>query len=188
VASSEANRRTAQLGILRCASNTGDQTTVMSIATDILAADNLPDDIRQEALYGRAKAYLSNGNNGQAVVDLIPLAQETVTAIGAESKYLLAQAYFNMGALDNAEAEIMAFAQMNTYHQYWLAKAMILLADISLKRDDSYQAQQYLLALQANYNAQDDIQGIIAQRLAAIEALQKQDEQNDENDDEPAEN
>lgn len=181
VASSEANRRTAQLGILRCASSTGDEATIMSIATDILAADNLPDDIRQEALYCRAKAYLNNGSNGQAVVDLTPLAQETVTAIGAESKYLLAQAYYNMGALDNAEAEIMAFAQMNTYHQYWLAKAMILLADISLKRDDSYQAQQYLLALQANYNAQDDIQGIIAQRLAAIEALQKQDEQNDDN-------
>ena len=118
-----------------------------------------------------------------AVVDLTPLAKETVTAIGAESKYLLAQAYFNMGALDNAEQEIMAFAQMNTQHQYWLAKAMILLADISLKRDDTYQAQQYLLALQANYRAQDDIQSIIAERLNAIAAQQTAEA--DPDDDEP---
>lgn len=173
VASTEANRRIAQLGILRCASNLGDETVVVSIATDILSADNLPDDMRQEALYNRAKAYLNAGNNGLAVVDLTPLAKETVTATGAESKFLLAQAYFNMGALDNAEAEIMSFAQMNTQHQYWLAKAMILLADISLKREDTYQAQQYLLALQANYHAQDDIEGIIAQRLAEIAAQQQ---------------
>ena len=183
VASTEANRRTAQLGILRCASNLNDETTVLQIATDMLSSDNLPEDIRQEALYCRAKAYLNAGNNGLAVVDLTPLAKETVTAIGAESKYLLAQAYYNMGALDNAEQEIMAFAQMNTQHQYWLAKAMILLADISLKRDDTYQAQQYLLALQANYRAQDDIQSIIAERLNAIAAQQTAEA--DPDDDEP---
>lgn len=183
VASTEANRRTAQLGILRCASNLNDETTVLQIATDMLSSDNLPEDIRQEALYCRAKAYLNAGNNGLAVVDLTPLAKETVTAIGAESKYLLAQAYYNMGALDNAEQEIMAFAQMNTQHQYWLAKAMILLADISLKRDDIYQAQQYLLALQANYRAQDDIQSIIAERLNAIAAQQTAEA--DPEDDEP---
>ena len=179
VASTESNRRIAQLGILRCASNLKDETTVQRIATEMLSADGLPYDMRQEALYCRAKAYLNAGNNGLAVVDLTPLAKETVTAIGAESKYLLAQAYFNMGALDNSETEIMAFAQMNTQHQYWLAKAMILLADISLKRDDTYQAQQYLLALQSNYHAQDDIQTIIAERLATVNAQMQAEQSND---------
>lgn len=182
VASTEGNRRIAQLGILRCASNLNDQATVQRIATEMLSLDGLPDDMRQEALYCRAKAYLSAGNNGLAVVDLTPLAQETVTAIGAESKYLLAQAYFNMNALDNAENEIMAFAHMNTQHQYWLAKAMILLADISLKRDDTYQAEQYLLALQTNYHAQDDIQMIIADKLAAIHAKTQAAQNNDNTD------
>lgn len=173
VASIETNRHIAQLGQLRCAANMGDEATVTRIATEIIGSDNIPEDMRQEALYCRAKAYLHAGNNGLAVVDLTPLAKETVTAIGAESKYLLAQAYFNLGALDNAEQEVMSFAQMNTQHQYWLAKAMILLADISLKNEDVYQAQQYLLVLQANYNAQDDIQGIIAERLATIAAQQQ---------------
>ncbi len=178
-ASTEGNRRIAQLGILRCALNLGDEETVIQTATEILSADALSEDVRQEALYCRAKAYLHAGNNGPAVVDLTPLAKETVTVIGAESKYLLAQAYFNMNALDNAEAEVMAFAQMNTQHQYWLAKAMILLADISLKREDTYQAQQYLYALQANYHADDDIQGIIAERLATISAAQNNAQDNE---------
>jgi len=182
VASGETNRRIGQIGVLRCASNLKDQNTVISTASDILLLEGLSEEMRQEALYCRAKAYLSRNENGLAVVDLVPLAQEAVTAIGAESKFLLAQAYYNLGALDNAEAEVMAFAQMNTQHQYWLAKAMILLADISLKRDDTYQAQQYLLALQANYHADDDIQGILAEHLAAINAM-TQTEQDDDDDD-----
>ena len=185
VASSESNRHVARLGILRCASNLKDEATVQRIATDMLSSEALPEDMRQEALYCRAKAYMNAGNNGLAVVDLTPIAQETVTAIGAESKYMLAQAYFNMGALDNAEAEIMSFAQMNTQHQYWLAKAMILLADISAKRDDNYQAQQYLLALQANYHADDDIRVIITQRLENL-AGQMSDEQTRDADDDVA--
>ena len=186
VASSETNRHIAWLGILRSASNMGDQVTVQQVATDMLSANDLPDEIRQEALYCRAKAYLQADNNGLAVVDLTPLAKETVTAIGAESKYLLALAYFNMGALDNAEEEIMSFAQMNTQHQYWLAKAMILLADISLKQGDTYQAQQYLFALQANYHADDDIQGIINERLASIVAAQQAAQQDAQQDAQPA--
>lgn len=187
VASGEANRRIGQIGVLRCASNLKDENMVISTASDILLLEGLSDDMRQEALYCRAKAYLSQGNNGMAVVDLSPLAQEAVTAIGAESKYLLAQAYFNMNALDNAETEIMAFAQMNTQHQYWLAKAMILLADISLKREDTYQAQQYLLALQANYHATDDIQSIIAAKLEAINLQMQAEQPSEEDDAEPAE-
>lgn len=176
VASNESNRCVAELGVLRCSANLGDQQSVVHIATEILSSSNIPDDMRQEALYCRAKAYLSQGNNGLAVVDLTPLAKETVTAIGAESKYLLAQAYLNMGALDDAEQEVMAFAQMNTQHPYWLAKAMLLLADISLQREDTYQAQQYLLALQANYHGNDDIQITIAQKLAALAVEEEQSE------------
>lgn len=174
VASTETTRRVAWLGALRCAYNLGDDSQVIAIASDILALQELSEDLRQEALYCRAKAYLHTDNNGLAIVDLTPIAQETVTAMGAESKYLLAEAYFKLSALDNAESEVMAFAQMNTPHQYWLAKSMILLADISLRRDDIYQAKQYLLALQANYHGEDDIQSLIDERLTRIANNEKE--------------
>ena len=68
-----------------------------------------------------------------------------------------------------AEQEVMSFMQMQTTQQYWLAKSMILLADINLQRNDSFQAKQYLLALQANYKQTDDIQSIVAEKLRALE-------------------
>lgn len=160
----------ARLGILRSSYYIGDHTATIDIATDILAGEKVNESVREEALYSRARALIAQHKYGQAVVDLTPLAEEVRTRQGAESKYLLAECYYQMGALDNAEQEIMSFAGMNTQQQYWLAKALILLSDINLSRGENFQARQYLLSLQANYKQQDDIQSIVAERLAAMDA------------------
>ena len=128
------------------------------------------DDIRNEALYNRAKAYLALKQYPQAVEDLTDLAEDVRTEHGAEAKYLLGQTAFNQGDLDKAEAEVMAFAGMNTSHQYWLARAFVLLADIYMARGDDFQAQQYLLSLQQNYRVNDDIQTLCADRMDLIVA------------------
>lgn len=180
VASSAAMHTTAQVGMLRCARYLNDKATVIEIATRLLEQGNQQEDIRREALYCRAKAYLQDNQYGLAVVDLTPLSKEVRTANGAEAKYLLADCYFRLGSLDMAEQEIMSFTQMQTAQQYWLARSLVLLSDINLQRGDAFQAKQYLLALQANYCSQDDIRTMIAERLERI----AQQEQNEEKEDE----
>lgn len=168
VASSTTMHTTAQLGILRCSHYLNDKAMVIDVATRLLDQANLQDDIRREALYCRAKAYLQDNQYGLAVVDLTPLAKEVRTANGAEAKYLLADCYFHLGAIDLAEQEIMSFTQMQTSQQYWLARSLVLLSDINVQRGDLFQAKQYLLALQTNYQRQDDIQTMITDRLQSI--------------------
>ncbi len=169
VASSSAMRTTAQLGVLRCSYNTDNIAATIKEATTLLEQENLAENIRKEALYCRAKAHIKEQQYGLAVVDLTPISKEVRTVIGAEAKYELANCYFLLGAIDMAEQEVMSFMQMQTTQQYWLAKSMILLADINLQRNDSFQAKQYLLALQANYKQTDDIQSIVAEKLRALE-------------------
>ena len=68
--------------------------------------------------------------------------------------------------MDKAEAEVMSFAQQPTQQQYWLARSLILLAEISHERGDDFQARQYLLSLKANYTNKDDILQRVEEHLA----------------------
>ena len=183
VASTARNTDIARLGILRSAYFLGDHRTTVQIASELLGEETTDLEVQDEARYNRTKAYLALKDYTTAEADLNELAQEVRTAHGAEAKYLLAQTAYDQGDLDRAEAEVMAFAGMNTSHQYWLARAFVLLADINIARGDDYQAQQYLLSLQQNYRVDDDIQTLCNERLSAIEARNAETTPNQEGDD-----
>lgn len=159
----------ARLGIIRCAQALKQPQKVIDIATLILI-DTEEQDKTEEAYYYRAKAYIATKQYGLAIADLNDLSKNVETSMGAEAKYLTAECYYNLKALDKAENEIFSFTQQKTQQQYWLAKALILLSDVNLQRGDSFQAQQYLLSLQNNYKrTDDDIQSIVAEKLKSID-------------------
>lgn len=170
VASSSSKRITALIGMLRCSHHLVEENnTTIDIATRLLNEPTLDSIVRNEALYYRAKAYIKDKQYESAIDDLTPVAQEVRTARGAEAKYLIAECQYHMEDINSAEEVIMSFTKQQTSHQYWLAKSLILLADINVKRNELFQAKQYLLALQKNYRVQeDDIQTIIADKLELI--------------------
>ncbi len=158
----------ARMGALHAAQALDKWTDVIDIAT--VVADDQPDaELKEKVLFARAKAQYALKQWGLAVVDLEETSTDVRTAIGAESKYLLADCYYQLGALEKSEAEIMSFAQQPTQQQYWLARSLILLADISYQRGDDFQARQYLLSLQANYTNKDDIASRVAAKLAELD-------------------
>lgn len=185
IASSNEKINIARLGVLRSAYYLGDHQTTVSIASTLLKETTTDQETMAEARYNRAKAYFALKQYQPAANDFAVIAQEVRTAHGAEAKYHLAQCYFHLGELEAAEEEVMAFAGMATSHQYWLARAFILLADIYVERGDDFQAKQYILSLQQNYKVQDDIQTICVERLNEIEqrntpSTTNEDEDNDE--------
>ena len=130
---------------------------MMDMITNILGDEPVDAAVKEEALYTRAKTNFDKKDYAAAIPDLTKICTDVRTAVGAEAKYLLAQAYYNLGELDKAENEVMSFAQQPTQQQYWLARSLIVLADVSHRRGDDFQAQQYLLSLKANYTNKDDI-------------------------------
>jgi tetratricopeptide (TPR) repeat protein len=174
LASSRENTTVARLGILRCTQALGRHQAAIDIAEQILTDSPVAEDSKKEALYGRAKAYVALNQWKKAQPDLKAVSNEVRTAQGAEAKYLLAQSYFNEKDLENAEKQVMEFTQMNTSHQYWLARALILLSDINRQRGEYFQARQYLLVLQQNYNGKkDDIASLIEERLDILDHLEE---------------
>jgi len=163
----------AKLGVMRSNKAINDYAAIVAIASDILSDNDAKAEYKLEARYNRAKAQLALSNLSQAAEDLQVVAKDVRLAEGAECKYLLAQCYFQQAKLDEAEKEIMSFAGMKTSHQYWLAKSLILLSDINVEHGDLFQAKQYLLTLQQNYKAEDDIQTLVEEKLLHIHQLEQ---------------
>jgi TolA-binding protein len=185
MASTRENTVMARLGILRCAALLERHTLTVDISSQLLNDPLISDDIRSEALYTRAKAYMAQRAWNEAQADLRTLSGEVRTAQGAEAKYLLAQSMYEQGRMDEAEAEVMNFTRMSTSQQYWLARALILLSDIYATRGETFQARQYLLALQQNYTLSgDDIPTLIAGRMATLDKIEQPVVINDNEEDE----
>jgi hypothetical protein len=56
---------------------------------------------------------------------------------------------------------------------YWLARSFILLSDTYVKLDRKLEARQYLLSLEQNYQADDDIAEMIKSRLEKMKDEQQ---------------
>lgn len=180
VASTSENTNIARLGVLRCSYFLNDNATTIQIADEILAEKSTAADVKQEAMYNRAKAYYQLKQYDLALADFQEISKDVRVENGAESKYHVAEIYLLLNELDKAEAEVMDFAGKNTSYQFWLAKSFIVLSDVYVARGETFQAQQYLLSLQANYKVQDEIQTTIVEKLQALEETQQEEETIDE--------
>ena len=89
-----------------------------------------------------------------------------------EALYRLAQAYFDAGNVNAAEKEVLDYIEVSTPHTYWLARSFILLSDVYKKMGKTLDARQYLLSLQQNYQANDDIADMIRERLNQLDNKQ----------------
>ncbi len=167
-ASTKENKNIARLGTLRCSYALKLYNKTILAANELLEDASIDAAIVREARYCRAKSYINTDEALLATEDLQELSQDLRQEMGAEAKYLYAEQLYKNAQYTAAESEIMDFIAKNTPHQYWLARAFVLLADIYMQNGDDFQAKQYLLSLQANYHADDDIESMIDTRLRAI--------------------
>lgn len=164
----------ARIGTLRCSNKLGDYVNTIDLASQIIQDVQSNEEMQKEAHYTRAKAYLHQEQPMLAMSDLQYLANNLQNEMGAEAKYLLADIHFKAGDLSTSENEIMDFASKNTPHQFWLARSLVLLADINMKKGDDFQAKQYLLSLQNNYNSNEEINTLVTERLVLIQEREKE--------------
>ena len=159
---------------MRCATALSLDSEAIAAASELLSAGNLSPEWEREALHTRAKAQLALNNGKEAVADLTKLAADTRSKQGAEAKYYLAQIYFDNKKYDECEKEVLNYIEVSTPHSYWLARSFVLLSDLYMKQDRKAEAKQYLLTLKNNYSGNDDIAGLIKERLDKLAAEEQE--------------
>ena len=158
-------RQMAATGMLRSAAMSGDGEETILVATSVLADAKVAPELENEARHYRSKALVNAGQMQYAAEDWKVLAQDTRNVYGAEAKYRYAQYLFDEGKTTEAEKEVLNYLEVSTPHTYWLARGFVLLSDIYARLDRKLEARQYLLSLKQNYQADDDIAGMIESRL-----------------------
>lgn len=158
----------AETGAMRSAKMMDNAKEVISASSALLANSKLMPEIMNEARYNRAKAFMQSGQKSDALPDLKALSKDTRNVYGAEAKYMVAQIYFDEGKVKDAEKEVLEYIEVSTPHAYWLARGFVLLSDVYVKLGRNLEAKQYLLSLQQNYQADDDIAGMIETRLSKL--------------------
>ena len=164
-ASTPERRQIAATGMLRSAAMSGNGEETILAATAVLADAKVAPELESEARHYRSKALVEANQLAHAVADWETLAKDTRNVYGAEAKYRLAQYLFDCGKTKEAEQEVLNYLEVSTPHAYWLARSFVLLSDIYAKLDRKLEARQYLLSLKQNYQADDDIAGMIESRL-----------------------
>jgi TolA-binding protein len=166
---STADRRIlAETGALRSAYMSRNDAETIHAATGILSETKLSPELTQEATYFRARAHLNRNAGEAAMRDLKTLAKDTRNPYGAEAKYLVARQYYEAKDYAAAEKELLDFMDQSTPHAYWLARGFVLLSDTYVALGRRMDARQYLLSLQQNYRADDDIEDMIETRLQKL--------------------
>ncbi len=170
VAEISENRLEAQIGVMRAYNELTNFDESVVAAEEVISNNKASAEILREARFIRAKAYWQTNRTDKAVEDFKVLSKNTKSAEGAESKFLLAQYYFDNGDKKAAEDEVFDFANKGTSHQYWLARSFILLSDIYEAGSEYFQAKQYLQSIKENYaDRSDDIIPMVDERLARLE-------------------
>lgn len=151
----------ARIGIMNCNYNLKNSAESVLSADKVIHSEKImPEDIRK-AHYIKAVSFLDLSDNNKAIDEFIWLGKDISNLEGAEARYQIANILFATKKYDESEKEIMEFAKQNTPHQFWLAKSFILLADIYIVKDDSFQAKATLQSIIDGYSITDD--GIVDQ-------------------------
>ncbi len=171
----KSNLLEARMGMLKCYTNLEDFNKVTELADKILLTEKLSPEQERETRFAMAKALLARDRQMLALEEFKKVAADVKSVEGAESKYRIAEIYYQRKELQNAEKEISDFADKTTPHQFWMAKSFLLWADIFRDKGDDFQAIQTLQSLIDYYAKTDD--GILDEAKEKMKSLTKQEKQ-----------
>lgn len=88
-----------------------------------------------------AKSYEVNKQYDQAIASFKSVIQLNKSALAAEARYGVANAWFQLNKLGDAEKAAFEVINKAGSYDYWITKAYILLGDIYFRQKDYFNAK-----------------------------------------------
>lgn len=145
----------SRTGQMRCFDKLRQHTKAYGMAARIIREKLHQEEIITEAHLIRAKAAMALDSIIAAQTYFETVLRRTKNEMAAEAKYNLALIQYNMHNYDVAEKEIFELINDIPSYDYWIAKAFILLSDVYVKTDNTFQAKHTLTSIIENYDGED---------------------------------
>ncbi len=172
VTSDEVILQEARYGKLRMAVLTKDEEHIIDYANAVLADERIAPERHLFARYQLGLALLRAQRYDQAYNAFALIGNNTGAATGAEARFRMAEIRSLQKDWAKLQEEVFAFARKNTPHQYWLARAFILLSDGYRAQDDLFQARATLQSILANYTDKED--GVLEEVNQKLDELNRE--------------
>jgi TolA-binding protein len=148
--SSQENKLEAMRGILRSQYQQEKWMEAAENAKELTAAKGSSTDDKALANMAIGKSNEANGQYDAAIVNYKSVVQLNKSALAAEARYSIANCWFRLNKLNEAEKTAMETINKSGSYDYWITKAYILLGDIYFKQKDYFNAKATLQSVVDN--------------------------------------
>ncbi|MCB0661586.1 MAG: tetratricopeptide repeat protein [Saprospiraceae bacterium] len=161
----------AQLGAMRSAYRTNNSAAVYENAEKV--ANNPKATVEQQALANLFIGKISSDkkNFDEALKAFEKVKSQVDNEYAAEARYQIAYIYYVQRELDKSLEICERANRESAGHPYWVAKSVILMADIYTERNDLLSAKTILEAVIENYKGDEELIRIAKAKKEQIDAL-----------------
>ena len=173
----ENNTFVALTGMMRSAFKGHDWQKVIENVDKVLEDHRSDEQLKTEAEYMKAKAYLATSRRDEAFAILENLAKDLNHSYGAEAAYMIIVDLYDKGDFAKVEEKVYDFADAGSSQTYWLAKSFIVLGDSFVDRNEMKQAKATFESVRDGYSPEgenDDILENVNMRLSKLQELESE--------------
>ena len=140
-ASTQENKLEAMRGLLRSQYQLQKWTEAVANAKELAVAKSSSSDDKALANMAIAKAFEVEGQYDQAIANFKSVVQLNKAALAAEARYEIANCWFELNKLSDAEKAAFEVINKSGSYDFWITKAYILLGDVYYKQKDYFNAK-----------------------------------------------
>ena len=155
----------AQFGALKSAFKIGKDTDIFTYGQKVVENAASTKEEKATAYYYLGKTYLKNNQIESASKAFTSVDQLSNNNQAAEARFLLAEFLFKQDQISKAETQCNYANEKNTNYPYWVAKGLLLLSDVYVKKNDLLNARAALEAVYDNFKDDNSLLVLAKEKL-----------------------
>lgn len=173
VAGSAVNKNRSHVGQMRLFHRLDNHPSALEYAQKVLDNNAVSQYVMGEARLIKGKSSRELGNDETAWHTFEFLSKNYTTELGSEGQYYLAEMAYAANDLKGAEKMVYELVSRKPAYENWVARGLILLADVYIQTGDNFQAKATLQSIVENFKGDPALLEEATAKLMAIEEAER---------------